>query len=44
MGACVSLTQLIDVLRENKDKSSSFEELASHLQKVGNVAVRNVSA
>ena len=43
VGACVSLTQLIDFLCQNKDKSSSFEELANHLQTIGNVAVRNVS-
>jgi xanthine dehydrogenase/oxidase len=41
VGACVSLTQLIDFLCQNKDKSSSFEELANHLQTIGNVAVRN---
>ena len=42
VGAAVSLSNLIGLLRDNQSKSSSFEQLANHLSKVANVPVRNV--
>ena len=44
VGAAVSLSNLIGLLRDNQSKSSSFEQLANHLSKVANVPVRNVGA
>ena len=43
VGACVTLTQLIEALQANADKSSSFPALAEHLLAIANVPVRNVS-
>ena len=42
VGAAVSLSNLIGLLRDNGSKSSSFEQLANHLSKIANVPVRNV--
>ena len=41
-GAAISLSNLIGLLHENGSKSSSFEQLASHLSRIANVPVRNV--
>ena len=43
VGAAVSLSNLIGLLRDNQSKSSSsFEQLANHLSRIANVPVRNV--
>ena len=43
VGACVTLSRLIELLQSNKDRSASFHCLANHLSKIANVPVRNVS-
>ena len=44
VGAAVSLSNLIGLLRDNQSKSSSFEEISNHLSKIGNVPVRNIGS
>ena len=44
MGAAISLTSLINILRNNHSRSSSFEHLTNHLLHVANVSVRNMAS
>lgn len=44
MGAAISLTSLINILRNNRSRSSSFEYLINHLLRVANVSVRNMAS
>jgi len=42
LGSCVTLTEMMQKLEENKEASTSFGPLASHMHRIANHQVRNV--